>query len=84
MPRISLNYIDNKIILTNKKGIKNMSKKEIIKKGVELYNKHFPNDKHITEKEKKSVVEFFIKLNEITKNNTDLANRTIKVLKGVK
>ena len=84
MPKISLNYIDNKIILTNKKGIKNMSKKEIIKKGIELYNKHFPNDKHITEKEKKSVVEFFIKLNEITRNNTDLANRTIKVLKGVK
>ena len=24
MPKISLNYIDNKIILTNKKGIKNM------------------------------------------------------------
>tara|TARA_R100001443_G_scaffold7254_1_gene16485 strand:+ start:890 stop:1144 length:255 start_codon:yes stop_codon:yes gene_type:complete len=84
MPKISLNYIENKIILTNKKGIKNMSKKEIIKKGIELYNKHFPNDKHITEKEKKSVVEFFIKLNEITRNNTDLANRTIKVLKGVK
>ena len=84
MPKISLNYIENKIILTNKKGIKNMSKKEIIKKGIELYNKHFPNDKHITEKEKKSVVEFFIKLNEITGNNTDLANRTIKVLKGVK
>ena len=84
MPRISHIIIDNKIILTNKKGIKNMSKKEIIKKGIELYNKHFPNDKHITEKEKKQVVEFFIKLNEITRNNTDLANRTIKVLKGVK
>ena len=82
MPRISLNYIENKIILTNKKGIKNMSKKEIIKKGVELYNKHFPNDKHITDKEKKGVVEFFIKLNEITKNNTDLVDRTIKVLKS--
>ena len=61
-----------------------MSKKEIIKKGIELYNQHFPNDKHITEKEKKGIVEFFIKLNEITGNNTDLANRTIKVLKGVK
>jgi len=59
-----------------------MSKKEIIKKGVELYNKHFPNDKHITDKEKKGVVEFFIKLNEITKNNTDLVDRTIKVLQS--
>ena len=55
---------------------------EIIKKGVELYNKHFPNDKHITDKEKKGVVEFFIKLNEITRNNTDLVDRTIKVLKS--
>ena len=61
-----------------------MSKKEIIKKGVELYNKHFPNDKQITEKEKKSVVEFFIKLNEFTNNNNDIASKVIKVLRGVK
>ena len=61
-----------------------MSKKEIIKKGVELYNKHFPNDKHMTEKEKKSVVEFFIKLNEFTNNNNDIASKVIKVLRGVK
>tara|TARA_R100001591_G_scaffold83448_1_gene89926 strand:- start:232 stop:417 length:186 start_codon:yes stop_codon:yes gene_type:complete len=61
-----------------------MSKKEIIKKGVELYNKHFPNDKHITDKEKKEAVNFFIKLNQLTNNDNAIANRVIKVLKGVK
>ena len=59
-----------------------MNKKEIIKKGIELYNKHFPNDKHITEKEKKGVVEFFIKLNEFTNNNNDTASKVIKVLQS--
>ena len=61
-----------------------MSKKEIIKKGVELFNKHFPNDKHITDKEKKEVVNFFIKLNQLPNNDNAIANRVIKVLKGVK
>ena len=61
-----------------------MSKKEIIKKGVELYNKYFPNDTHVTEKQKKEVVNFFIKLNELTNNNNDIANRVIKVLREVK
>tara|TARA_R100001082_G_scaffold1664_1_gene1496 strand:- start:494 stop:679 length:186 start_codon:yes stop_codon:yes gene_type:complete len=61
-----------------------MNKKEIIKQGVKLYNKHFPNDKHITEKEKETVVNFFIKLNQLTNNNNDIANRVIKLLKGVK
>jgi len=59
-----------------------MSKKEIIKKGVELYNKYFPNDKHVTEKQKKDVVNFFIKLNELTNSNSNLANKTIKVLQS--
>tara|TARA_B100000900_G_C20082081_1_gene514481 strand:- start:4 stop:228 length:225 start_codon:yes stop_codon:yes gene_type:complete len=59
-----------------------MNKKEIIKQGVNLYNKHFPNDKHVTEKEKKGIVEFFIKLNELTNNNNDIANKTIKVLQS--
>ena len=30
----------------------NMNKKEIIKQGINLFNKHFPNDKHTTENEK--------------------------------
>ena len=59
-----------------------MSKKEIIKKGVNLYNKYFPNDKHVTEKQKKDVVNFFIKLNELTNSNSNLANKTIKVLQS--
>ena len=29
-----------------------MNKKEIIKQGINLFNKHFPNDKHTTETEK--------------------------------
>jgi len=38
----------------------------------------------ITKKEKKSVVEFFIKLNEFTNNNNDIASKVIKVLREVK
>ena len=33
-----------------------MNKKEIIKQGVDLFNKHFPNDKHTTQKEKKQLL----------------------------
>ena len=42
-----------------------MNKKEIIKQGINLFNKHFPNDKHTTEKEKTSLVKFFIELHEL-------------------
>ena len=52
-----------------------MNKKEIIKQGVELYNKHYPNDKHTTKKEKENFVKFFIGLH-------DLKNKTIKVLQS--
>ena len=50
-----------------------MNKKEIIKQGVELYNKHYPNDKHTTKKEKENFVKFFIGLH-------DLKNKSIKIL----
>ena len=52
-----------------------MNKKEIIKQGVELYNKHYPNDKHTTKKEKENFVKFFIGLH-------DLKNKTIKKLQS--
>ena len=52
-----------------------MNKKEIIKQGVELYNKHYPNDKHTTKKEKENFVKFFIGLH-------DLKNKTIKILQS--
>ena len=52
-----------------------MNKKEIIKQGIELYNKHYPNDKHTTKKEKENFVKFFIGLH-------DLKNKTIKILQS--
>ena len=52
-----------------------MNKKEIIKQGVELYNKHYPNDKHTTKKEKENFVKFFIGLH-------DLKNKTINILQS--
>ena len=45
-----------------------MNKKEIIKQGINLFNKHFPNDKHTTETEKTSLVKFFIELHELKEN----------------
>ena len=42
-----------------------MNKKEIIQQGINLFNKHFPNDQHPTEKEKTSLVKFFIELYEL-------------------
>jgi len=45
-----------------------MNKKEIIKQGINLFNKHFPNDKHTTENEKTSLVKFFIELHELKEN----------------
>ena len=59
-----------------------MNKKEIIKQGVNLYNKHFPNDKHITQKEKETVVKFFVELFKITNGDKPLINKTIKVLQS--
>ena len=53
-----------------------MNKKEIIKQGVNLFNKHFPKDKHTTEKEKTSLVKFFIGLHELNES------KTIKVLQS--
>ena len=52
-----------------------MNKKEIIKQGIKLYNKHYPNDKHTTKKEKENFVKFFIGLH-------DLKNKTIKILQS--
>ena len=52
-----------------------MNTKEIIKQGVDLYNKHYPNDKHTTKKEKENFVKFFIGLH-------DLKNKTIKILQS--
>ena len=59
-----------------------MNKKEIIKQGINLFNKHFPNDKHTTEKEKENFVKFFIDLHKVTNSNSSLANKTIKVLQS--
>ena len=59
-----------------------MNKKEIIKQGVDLYNKHFPNDKHITQKEKETVVKFFVELFKVTNGDKPLINKTIKVLQS--
>ena len=59
-----------------------MNKKEIIKQGVNLYNKHFPNDKHITQKEKETVVKFFVELFKVTNGDNPLINKTIKVLQS--
>ena len=59
-----------------------MNKKEIIKQGVDLFNKHFPKDKHTTDKEKTALVKFFIDLHKVTNSNSILANKTIKVLQS--
>jgi hypothetical protein len=59
-----------------------MNKKEIIKQGVDLFNKHFPNDKHTTEKDKTALIKFFIDLHKVTNSNSNLANKTIKVLQS--
>ena len=61
-----------------------MNKKEIIKQGINLFNKHFPNDKHTTEKEKTSFVKFFIDLHKVTNSNSNLANKTIRVFQNRK
>ena len=59
-----------------------MNKKEIIKQGVNLFNKHFPKDKYTTDKEKTALVKFFIDLHKVTNSNSNLANKTIKVLQS--
>ena len=59
-----------------------MNKKEIIKQGIDLFNKHFPKDKHTTDKEKTALVKFFIDLHKVTNSNSNLANKTIKVLQS--
>ena len=59
-----------------------MNKKEIIKQGVNLFNKHFPKDKHTTEKDKTALIKFFIDLHKVTNSNSNLANKTIKVLQS--
>tara|TARA_Y100000401_G_C8242693_1_gene183890 strand:+ start:418 stop:699 length:282 start_codon:yes stop_codon:yes gene_type:complete len=59
-----------------------MNKKEIIKQGIKLYNKHYPNDKHTTKKEKENFVKFFIGLHKVTNSNSNLADKTIKVLQS--
>ena len=59
-----------------------MNKKEIIKQGIDLFNKHFPKDKHTTDKEKTALVKFFIDLHKVTNSNSILANKTIKVLQS--
>jgi len=46
-----------------------MTNKEIIKKGIELFNNHFPNDKHTTDKEKISLIKFFIELHKLRSKN---------------
>jgi len=46
-----------------------MTNKEIIKKGIELFNNHFPEDKHTTDKEKISLIKFFIKLHNLKIKN---------------
>ena len=53
-----------------------MNKKEIIKQGINLFNKHFPNDKHTTETEKSNLVKFFIDLHELKES------KKIKVLQS--
>tara|TARA_R100000479_G_scaffold8976_1_gene3713 strand:- start:332 stop:583 length:252 start_codon:yes stop_codon:yes gene_type:complete len=53
-----------------------MNKKEIIKQGINLFNKHFPNDKHTTENEKSNLVKFFIDLHELKES------KKIKVLQS--
>ena len=58
-----------------------MNKKEIIKQGIELYNKHYPNDKNTTAKEKTAFVNFFIDLHNLqNKKFNDLidAHRLLK------
>ena len=55
--------------------IKNINKKEIIKGGVALYDKHFPNDKHTTKKQKIQFVKFFIELYELKKECFNLSKK---------
>ena len=59
-----------------------MNKKEIIKQGVNLFNKHFPKDKYTTDKEKTALIKFFIDLHKVTNSNSNLANKTIKILQS--
>ena len=68
--------LSRKLKSIGRKGANNMNKKEIIKQGINLFNKHFPNDKHTTEKEKTSLVKFFIGLHELNES------KRIKVLQS--
>ena len=62
-----------------------MNKKEIIKQGIELYNKHYPNDKRTTKKEKTTFVNFFIDLHKVTGGNSIYNKAIIKAhLKTIK
>ena len=59
-----------------------MNKKEIIKQGIDLFNKHFPKDKYTTDKEKTALVKFFVELFKVTNGDKPLINKTIKVLQS--
>ena len=62
-----------------------MNIKEIIKQGIELYNKHYPNDKHTTKKEKTAFVNFFVDLYKVTGGNSIYNKAIIKAhLKTIK
>nr|BAR32238.1 hypothetical protein [uncultured Mediterranean phage uvMED] len=44
---------------------KTMTNKAIMEKSLEIFDKHFPKDKNMKMKEKKSIVKFFLELHKL-------------------
>ena len=55
--------------------------KEVMSGALEIFDKHFPNEKNTPIKEKKKIVKFFFKLNNFCiKHNTKLTKEHIELL----
>ena len=44
---------------------KNMTDKVILENSIKIFDKHFPKDKNMKMKEKKSIVKFFLELHKL-------------------
>jgi len=57
--------------------------KEVMSGALEIFDKHFPNEKNTPLKDKRQIVKFFIKLNEFAnKNNFKINKKHIEYLQG--
>ena len=55
--------------------------KELMNSALEIFNKHFPDEKNTPLKDKKKIVKFFFQLNTFcTKHNTKLTKEHFELL----